>query len=327
MIRVVFAFVMMVVMTGCESCERNRITGASIIGDISRNETFIDGVPEPSPAARPWKMTVPNWQPFLGIHAFAWQQNVQQPYLELLCDAEAIKGVRVDLGTYTPLVAEWARTCNFSDTLVIFNNEYLRSDDVVSQFCASVSANPDVRFWEIGNEVKNFIQMDAEEYMPIFTALFTHAANHHPDLDLLAEAPIGAVGGVVHVRKMMELGLKRLAEHGIRTQDGSIRRLNLLAFHYYGNTGTFLHAMSELIQDMPPHVRIWVTETGTETNRHVEWVNDEIPRLKNMGRVDRVYWYVATSCDSYGLVRNPNHHCDDGPAGLSPLYRPLAGVE
>lgn len=324
MTRIIVPLAIVLLLAACPTdCQHKSLTGATDVGPV---RTFTEEIPMTSPTARPWRTTVPNWQPWLGIHGFAWHQNLQQPYLDLMCQTGAIQGIRIDVMDNAPEISAWARSCG-AEVLGIFGNEHLRSANVVQNFCNAANANPGIIHWEIGNEVKNFIQMDAESYMPIFLDVFRHAADHHPGLELIAAAPIGAVGGLVHTRKMIELGLYDLAEHGYRTQDGSVKQLNVLAFHYYGNRGTFSHGISEMIQGMPPHVRIWVTETGTEKESHVDWVRNEVPRLLRMTRVDRVYWYIATGCDPFALVRNPNKWCDEGPAGLSPLYRLLAEVE
>jgi hypothetical protein len=60
--------------------------------------------------------------------------------------------------------------------------------------------------------------------------------------------------------------------------------------------------------------RVWVTESGVrDPNLHVSWVIQNYPRLRNLLRAERVYWYTMWGGDSgpdsnFSLIRNPGNY-------------------
>ena len=76
--------------------------------------------------------------------------------------------------------------------------------------------------------------------------------------------------------------------------------------------------------------RVWVTESGIQNpDLHASWVREEYPRIRNLLRAERVYWYVMWGEDSgpdtdFSLIKNPRNAPD---YWKSPLFQLLTGTE
>ncbi len=263
------------------------------------------------------------WSPYLGLHAFNWEANIQQPHLVKLLDAGMVRGLRVDVnGPHIPSVVAWAQGHGVQDVLGIFGNEHLRSPNVVDHFDAVVAANPAITHWEIGNEVELFIQMDVAEYMPVFMALYEHAKVKHPELVLIPHAPVGGGSSVDIIDGMMDQGILKLAN------DPDInRRLQVVSIHIYSFESAFIYKVKRQLQRLPATTEVWITETGlnaADWSAHPEFVATWYPRLRDLLRASRIYWYVFSECTNFSMVKGLSPTCPE-PIAYSPLFTELTG--
>ncbi|HXK36708.1 MAG TPA: hypothetical protein VJ553_03955 [Candidatus Paceibacterota bacterium] len=259
------------------------------------------------------------WSPYLGIHPFAWDQNIQQPYLAPLLERSMVRGIRLDASPETGQIAAWALGMGADDILGIFPNEYLAEPDVAEIFSATVRANPAIEYWEIGNEVDLFITMPPEQYVPIFIGLYRHAQAHHPEITVIPQASVGGTGGDSYIRRVLDAGLLGLA----RDPDPATQ-LRIFALHYYSVQSTYLPEAKRQIQRLPANVEVWVTEAGINGfGGQVDFVRTEYPRLRSMVRATRIYWYVFAECSGHSMVRGLPPTCLEDPPAPSPLYQLL----
>lgn len=258
------------------------------------------------------------WSPYLGLHSFAWDQNIQQPYLAPLLERHVVRGLRLDAQvSEAQQIASWALSMGADDVLGIFPDEYLSAPNVEDLFCAMVRANPAIEYWEIGNEVQLFITMPAEQYVPIFIGLYRHALAHHPEITVIPQASVGVTGGDAYIRRMLDAGVLGLAK-----DPDPATRLRVFAIHYYSVGSTYLPEAKRQIQRLPADVEVWVTESGVNSSGgQVDFVRTEYPRLRAMVRATRIYWYVFSECSEYSLVRGLAPSCAETPPVPSPMYR------
>jgi hypothetical protein len=201
--------------------------------------------------------------------------------------------------------------------LGIFLNEHLLASDVYERLAAKMDASPEVRHWEIGNELDVFTDIGVHRYLPIFLELQERVRKEYPQNILIPPAPAGAADGGERVREMLDGGLLALAERG---------ELPVLSVHYYATGSAFLYALKKQIQRLPGSTEIWVTETGiNHPDRHIEHVRTEYPRIRSQLRATRIYWYVFSECTGFALVSGLPEVCRLKEPVPSPLYRALTG--
>jgi hypothetical protein len=270
-----------------------------------------------NPAAPDGLPALTEWSPYLGVHPFGSCAEDQLPYLETLMDRGALRGVRIDLNNRdAECFARWV-TAQGGDVLAIFSNEHLRSPNVWDVLKEQMARNPDIRYWEIGNEIDVFTNITVAEYLPVFLDLHRRAGEEFPDRVVIPQAPCGGCQGAAHVREMMDGGLLSLAHQG---------RLPVVSVHYYSLHSTYLGDIKTQIERLPPSTQVWVTETGIpDVGRHVEHVRTEYPRIRSMVRATRIYWYVFAECSELSLVQGLASPCAVSPPQPSPLYMLLTG--
>ncbi len=259
------------------------------------------------------------WSPYLGIHPFAWFQGVQQPHLEPLLNARLVNGIRADASPAGVACSQWVLGLGAQDILAVFRNEDLVQSNIEDLFDRDVAANSYARYWEIGNEIGNFINMSPEQYWPLFLRIHKHARKRHPGLIVMPYAPVGGVEGARSLEKMMKMknGMNYLAWQG---------ELSVISLHVYSNSLAFFPKTKAEIERLPPNVQIWVTETGVDNqNRQVDYVLDYYPKLRRMFRASRIYWYAFAECTEFSLVNGLPSACQ-GPITYSPLYQQLTGI-
>lgn len=258
------------------------------------------------------------WSPYLGIHTFAWHKNVQQPHLDPLFRTGLIRGIRLDYTPESKNAARWAKERG-ADVLCIFSNNYLRESNIEELFDYAVASNPNVDYWEIGNEIGKFLGMDPEEYMPIFLKLHRHVQKNHPGLVIIPYAPIGGNEGSRSFEIMMKNGLQSLTMR----QNGGIK---LISLHVYSSSILFFSRMKKEIERLPIDVQVWVTETGiADFSKQVPYVLDIYPKIRKMFRASRIFWYLASECSEYSLIGGLASDCA-GTVTYSPLYQQLTGL-
>lgn len=316
----VLLFLCAFVLVACpESCEDSSSpTGFSNVGgpaQVTPSDGNDGGGPSvPSPPSR--------WSPYMGMHPYSFNEGLQQKYLLPLIESGALRGVRLDfeLGVRHggEDYARWFADNGIEDILAIFPNQYLRGPNAWDVLRTHMSAHPEVKYWELGNEVDLFVGMTPEEYTPIFLDLHAKASREFPDQITMPMPIFGGADAVRFLKKMMDLGLEA------RARDPEIP-LKLLSVHYYGHLGPFLRGVKEQLERVPT-VEVWVTETGSEdVGNHIAWVEHEYPRMRNELRATRIYFYNFSGCDEFMLVRGLPAQCRTDPPRFSPLYDALTG--
>jgi hypothetical protein len=97
----------------------------------------------------------------------------------------------------------------------------------------------------------------------------------------------------------------------------------IVAIHYYGYASEAIHRFSTQIHRLQFSVDVWVTETGIkEYSKHIGYVNEIYPNLRNVLRADKIFWYVFSECSEHSLVSDLSSGCG-GNITLSPLYGAL----
>lgn len=245
------------------------------------------------------------WSPNAGTHNFSLKEQIK--YLEPLVRSGNLECMRVGwLGNSSEL-ADWLHSRGI-EVLGLFENEFLRDPNVVEIFHDQVRRYPYIQYWEIGNEVDWFIKMSAQEYMGIFDKIYQ--ASRDWDITLLSQAPFGNIDGAKFFEAMVNNGLDKYTDI-------------IVALHYYGYASEAIHRFSTQVHRLPLSVDVWVTETGIkDQSKHIGYVNEIYPNLRDVLRADKIFWYVFSECSEHSLVSNLCSDCG-GNVTLSPLYRAL----
>lgn len=270
-----------------------------------------------SPNAGETNMVRAIWDPYVGVHPFGCDQNIQQPHLLKLIETGALRGVR--LGNLdNPEVQRFAKWFQGHGVEVLgtFDNRYLRDPGICQNFSQHVAQNPGINVWEIGNEVSGFIGMQPEEYMKIFKNLYYYVRQNHPNVVIAAQAPGGNGAGADEFRRMIDNGLDKLCEQG----------LQLVVIHFYSWKSTRLSEFKSQISRLPSYVRIWITETNDmppSWGKQIGYVKEIYPKLRSSLRAERIYWYVFSEPSDFSLVKGL---ADSSPVIYSPLMNALIGT-
>ena len=291
-------------------------------GSCERSPTSSSDV-----GSAPFTAVLPEWSPFIGVHAFAARQEVQQPYLQPLFDSGAVRGIRTDVNhPDTEFFANWAIGQGI-DVLAVFPNEHLRLPNAYETLSNQVRRNPDIKYWEFGNEVSLFVKnpsMGPEEYMSLFLELYEQATDEFPDRVFLPMPIFGGSGGSQFLQKMLDYddgALIKLANH---PDPG--KRLKVLSVHVYGFFGPFVGQVKTQIERLPYSTEIWISEVGIEQqSEHISWVKNNYPQLRDSLRATRIYWYVFSECTEFSLIEGLAGACPQDPLKISPLYTVLTG--
>jgi hypothetical protein len=242
------------------------------------------------------------WSPNIGVHNFSLSEQIK--YLEPLIRSGNVECVRVGwLGDSSEL-ANWLHSRGI-EVLGLFENEFLRDSNVVEIFHDQVRRYPYIQNWEIGNEVEHFIGMSAQEYMGIFDKIYQ--ASRDWDITLLSQAPFGNIDGAKFFEAMVNNGLDKYTDI-------------IVAIHYYGYASEAIHRFSTQVHRLSLSVDVWVTETGIkEYSKHIGYVNEIYPNIRNVLRAKKIFWYVFSECSEHSLVSDLSSGCG-GNITLSPLY-------
>lgn len=252
-----------------------------------------------------------SWDGYVCVHNFSL--NEQVAYLEPLINAGAMRGVRMDRLEDNNELVYWLHARGV-DVLGIFDNEHLRDPNVVEIFLRYVQEFPFIDNWEIGNEVDYFVKpsMTAKEYMDIFGKIYQ--ASRGWGVTIISQAPFGTMAGAGFLKEMVDNGLGNYPDI-------------IVAIHYYAYGSKAIHDFAAQISRLSYRVPIWVTETGVKDHsKHIGYVNDIYPDIRNVLRADRIYWYTFSNCDEHSLVQNLSSECG-GEVVLSPLYSQLTGID
>jgi len=261
-----------------------------------------------------------SWDPYVGVHPFNCGTEGQQPHLLKLIKAGKLRGVRLwnldnsDVQRFALWFLE-----NDIEVLGVLENEYLKNPNLCQIFEQHILQNPEITTWEIGNEVTGFINMQPEEYMRRFKKLFYFVKQNYPHIILVSEGVAGNGNAADLLRRMIDSGLSKLCEDGLR----------VIAIHFYSWKSLRLEEFKSQIDKLPISTRIWITETNIMPpiwSEQVDYVIEMYPKLRDSLRAERIYWYVfAEGRDfndgEFGLVKGLVEN--ELPIEYSPLMEAL----
>ncbi len=249
------------------------------------------------------------WNAYTNIHDFGF--GLQDPYFRKLVKAGAVIGIRAGK-LDSSSISNWLYGGRV-EVLGIFDNEHLREPNVCGVFESHVRRYPYIKYWEIGNEVEYFINMQPEEYMPIFEKIYQ--TSKKLNVTVLSQAPFGNIDGARIFERMVKLGLDKYPDI-------------IVALHFYGYASEAMHKFAAQVHKLPLSTRVWVTEAGiNQFSKHIGFVNQIYPDIVNSLRAERIYWYVFSECSEYSLVNNLAPACAGAGIGISPLFSALIGEE
>ena len=265
------------------------------------------------------------WSPYVGVHLAGQAVEAYRDAVSTLHAAGRLRGVRVEitrrLHPSDPIIRNISAVG--VELLGLISNEYLFAQDIEQDIDDIFTAFPEIRYFQVGNEVTTILPrsgptIDIDEYMVMFQRIYDHVQNRHPGRAiLLTQSTLGSgLHGPMELEAMVNFGLIRMNPNNVIVAINSYDLDN--ASQYLGLLGGPLRRF-----------RVWVTESGArDPSLHIPWVRDNYPRLRNLLRAERVYWYTMWGGDSgpdtnFSLIKNPGDYPN---YWKSPLFELLAGA-
>lgn len=270
------------------------------------------------------------WSPYIVVHSDGSAVEGYRKALTALKSKGNIRGVRVGLSGYMDTGIQMISSLGI-EMVGIVPNESLFDPKPGAMIDRYISAYPDIRVFQIGNEVTTINQtqglakMTIEQYMDVFKKIYDHVQLRPSPVMLMTQSTYGS--GFYGSNE-----LKRMVELGLRPNILSPQRI-IVAMNIYSND-----ALSEYISTRNQYLddssqggyRIWVMETGSSNPaEQIAHVKLFYPRLASALGAERIYWYVLWDGDKqsdtgYGLILNLR---DQNRITYSPLFKVLAGIQ
>ena len=299
------------------------LLGASLVGAAC--DRFENGSPvSPSDIAGNPVLAgevLAQWSPYVGIQLAGQAREAYGDAISRLQAAGRLRGVRIEitrrLNAGDPVLK--AVTETGVEVLGLISNEFLTLPNIEGEIDAIFASFPGIRYFQIGNEITTIAgsTMTIDQYMTVFLRIYGHVQSRHPGRAiLLTQSTLGSgLHGPTELEAMVGLGLNRVDPSRV-----------ILAVNMYDldNASQYLGLLGGSLR----RFRLWVTESGVrDPNLHLAWVRDSYPRLRNMLRAERVYWFVMWGGDTgpdvnFGLIRSPGAF---PTYWKSPLFELLAG--
>jgi hypothetical protein len=266
------------------------------------------------------------WSPYIGIHLTGAAREAYVDAVLALRAAGQLKGVRVEITrSLSPADTTYRAISGTGvELLGLISNEFLFSPNIEQEIDQIFAGFPEIRHFQIGNEVTTILPSSGptitiEEYMVLFRRIYDHVQSRHPGrATLLTQSTLGSsLHGPEELESMANLGLNELDPQHV------IVAINLYDLSHAGQ-------YSGLLGGPLRGFRLWVTESGARNpNMHAAWVREEYPRIRNLLRAERVYWYVMWGGDSgpdtdFSLIKNPRSAPN---YWKSPLFKLLSGTQ
>jgi hypothetical protein len=246
------------------------------------------------------------WSPYVGVHASGEALAAYQDALAALKRAGRLQGLRVEIHRHEPVNPVIKALGGLGlELLGLVANEYLFEPDIEREIDRIFAAYPEIRHFQIGNEVTTILPPDGptitiEEYAAVFQRVYDHVQARHPGRAvLLTQSSLGSgLRGPTELETLASLALSRMSPDRV-----------IIAINAYDP-----HAVSQyrgLLGGVLRPFRVWVTESGIADPRlHISFVRDKYPLLRQYLRAERVYWYVAWGGDAgpdtdFSLLRYP----------------------
>jgi hypothetical protein len=263
------------------------------------------------------------WSPYVGVHADLHAMSAYRDALTALQRAGHLRGVRVEIHRHEPTNPVIKTIGGMGiELLGLIANEYLFVPDIEREIDRIFSAYPEIRHFQIGNEVTTILPptgptITIEEYAAVFGRVYDHVQARHPGRAiLLTQSSLGSgLRGPMELETLFSLALSRMDPQRVIVAINSYDPLAVSQFR--GLLGGPLRSF-----------RVWVTESGVaDPSLHIPFVHERYPLLRQYLRAERIYWYVMWGGDSgpdteFSLIRQPGRYPDHW---RSPLLDLLTG--
>lgn len=263
------------------------------------------------------------WSPFIGIHASGEAHEAYQKSIPILRDRGNMVGARVELVPADGLNNQTIKMIGSLgiELVALINNAYVFDPNVEARIDEIYAAYPEVRYFQVGNEVTNFTSMSIVQYMVALRRVYDHTQRNYSDrnVTLITQSTFGSGRkGGLELEEMVGLGLREMSNQKL-----------IVGINVY--TQEAILEYSRAIREHLSGYRIWVMETGNciSSLSQVEFVRSFYPQIGvQFGgplRAERIYWYVMwegdanEKCSLISNVLSP-------PVTFSPLFQELAGV-
>jgi hypothetical protein len=207
------------------------------------------------------------------------------------------------------------------EVLGLVSNDHLFEPDIERVIDRIFSAYPEIRYFQIGNEVTTILPptgptITIEQYAALFKRIYDHVQSHHPGRAiLLTQSALGSgLRGPTELETLASLALVHMDPNKV-----------IVAINAYDPDAVSQYR--GLLSGSLRAFRVWVTESGIPTPAlQPTFVRDRYPLLRMYLRAERVYWYVLWGGDSgpdvdFSLIRYPSRYPD---YWKSPLFSLLA---
>lgn len=268
-----------------------------------------------------WRTVLPAWSPYMVVQPDDGALTGYRDALSRLTSHGAVTGVRIGLSADGRSAATVNLALSFGlDIVGIVDNADLLAANVEGTFDRYRAAYPQVRTFQIGNEVTTLpaVPLTIDQYADIFVRIYTHVVSAYPDVTLVSEAPIGSGN---------QGSTDLVAETAAFAARGVLPSRVVIAMNVY--TETALAAYVAAMPNIAPGYRIWVTETGeTISANQIAYVAATYPQLQSLLKAERIYWYALWAGDAggdsdYSLIKNPTQT----PIVPGPLFQLLTTSE
>jgi hypothetical protein len=239
---------------------------------------LLSSLTAPSPL---WQKVLPAWSPYVVIQPDEGALAGYREALPRLTSRGALTGARIGLFADGRSTTTVNLAASFGlDIVGIVDNADLFAPDVEGTFDRYRAAYPQVKTFQIGNEITTLpsAPMSIDQYIDVFVRVYARVVSRYPDVTLVSQATFGAgKGGSADLA----------AEAAAFNARGVSGTRVVLGVNVY--TETALAAYAIVMPTIPSSFRIWVTETGeTDPAGEVSYVTITYPQLHDVLRADRI---------------------------------------
>lgn len=267
------------------------------------------------------------WSPYVVIHSDGGAIEGYRKALTELKSKGMVRGVRVGLSGYRDSMVQMISSLGI-EMVGIISNESLFEPNPEAMIYRYISAYPEIRVFQIGNEITTINpsqKMTIEEYMNVFKKIYNHVQSNHPSVMLMTQSTFGSGSyGSNELKRMVELGLKPDVISPKRVIVGMNVYTDDALNEYIGTRNRYLGEPNQ------GGYRVWVMETGSSNPaEQIAHVKSFYPRLSSALGAERIYWYVLWGGDigpdvGYGLIGNPY---DPNRMIYFSLFKALVGIQ
>ncbi len=262
------------------------------------------------------------WSPYVGVHVDGQALPAYRDALSALQRAGRVQGARMEIHrneAVNPVIK--AVGAMGLEILGLVSNDHLFEPDIERVIDRIFSAYPEIRYFQIGNEVTTILPptgptITIEQYAAVFRRIYEHVQSRHPGRAiLLTQSALGSgLRGPTELETLTALALVHMDPDKV-----------IVAVNAYDPDA--LSQYRGLLSGSLRAFRVWVTESGVANPElQAMFVRDRYPLLRLYLRAERVYWYVLWGGDSapdadFSLIRYPSRYPD---YWKSPLFSLLA---